>query len=249
VVNVTGCTFAGLVGTNYTLSATSSGLTLATSANFSPSTYGSPTKLVFSTQTTGVASSSATSAFTVQPVVSVEDSGGNVVANSSLNVTLTISSGERLSCSNGVSKNARRGVASFSGCAGNAYASGVTLGASSSGLSSATSASFDITNVATQLILTIQPSNTARGSTITPSVVVSVEDSSGRVVTTSSASIAIAISSNPGSGTLSGTTPLNAVNGVATFANLSINNPGTGYTLRATSSGLTSVTSASFSVT
>ena len=248
VVNVTGCTFAGLVGTNYTLSATSGALTPATSATFAPSTYGSATRLVFTTPTTGVASSSASSSFSVQPVVSVEDSGGNVVTNASVSVTLSISAGETLNCSSGDSKTSRRGVASFSGCAGSAYASGVTLTASGSGLASATSASFNITNVATQLIFTTQPTSTVTGSTITPSVVVSVEDSSGRVVTTSSASIAIAIASNPGGGTLSGTTPVNAVNGVATFSNLSINRVGAGYTLRTSSNGLISATSATFSV-
>jgi hypothetical protein len=37
-----------------------------------------------------------------------------------------------------------------------------------------------------------------------------------------------------------------AVNGVATFANLSISTAGSGYTLKATSSGLTTATSSSF---
>jgi len=40
----------GLVGTSYTLSASATGLTGATSTNFSPSTYGTATKLVFTTQ-------------------------------------------------------------------------------------------------------------------------------------------------------------------------------------------------------
>ena len=246
VVNVANCTFAGLVGTSYTLSASATGLTGATSTNFSPSTYGTATKLVFTTPTHGVASSSASSAFTTQPVVSVEDSAGNVVANYASSITLSISAGETLSCTAGDSKTPTSGVASFSGCAGNAYATGVTLTASSSGLTSVTGASFNISNVATQLVFTVQPSNSTHGSTITPSVVVSVEDSSGRVVTTSAAPIAVAIGNNPGSGTLSGTTPVTAVNGVATFSNLSISAAGSGYTLKATSSGLTTATSSSF---
>ena len=41
----------------------------------------------------------------------------------------------------------------------------------------------------------------------------------------------MAIGTNPGGGTLSGTTTVAAVAGVATFSNLSINKAGTGYTL------------------
>src|SRR5205823_11507156 len=44
-------------------------------------------------------------------------------------------------------------------------------------------------------------------------------------------------------------TTVNAVNGVATFSTLSINNAGSGYNLVATAAGLTSATSAPFTVT
>jgi len=68
------------------------------------------------------------------------------------------------------------------------------------------------------------------GSTITPSVAVSVEDAGGNVVGLAHDSITVAIGTNPGSSTLSGTTTVNAVNGVATFSTLSLNKVGTGYT-------------------
>src|SRR5207244_1594766 len=45
-----------------------------------------------------------------------------------------------------------------------------------------------------------------------------------------------------------GTPTVAAVNGVATFANLSINNPGTGYTLTASATGLTGATSSAFNI-
>src|SRR5205814_1231419 len=54
---------------------------------------------------------------------------------------------------------------------------------------------------------------------------------------------------NPGGGTLSGTTSVTAVNGVATFSTLSINNAGTGYTLVASASGLTGKTRRASSMT
>ena len=52
-------------------------------------------------------------------------------------------------------------------------------------------------------------------------------------MTSDSSSVTLAIGTNPGSGTLSGTVTVAAVNGVATFSNLSINKAGTGYTLTA----------------
>ncbi|HUZ41829.1 MAG TPA: type II secretion system protein, partial [Acidimicrobiales bacterium] len=247
VVTVSGCVFSGLVDTNYTLSASTSGLITGVSASFTV-TVGEPAKLVFSSATNGVASASASSPFTTQPVVNVEDAAGNVVTNYVGVVTLSLNAGETLSCSSGNSATPTNGVVSFTGCAGSAYASGVTLTASSAGLASATSASFDISNVATQLAFTTQPVTTADGASITPSVVVSVEDSSGMVVTTSSASIALVLGTNPGSGALSGTSPVSAVDGSATFSDLSINALGSGYTLSATSTALAPVTSSGFNV-
>ena len=47
----------------------------------------------------------------------------------------------------------------------------------------------------------------------------------------------MAIGTNPSSGTLAGTLTVNAVAGVATFANLSINAAGSGYTLGASATG------------
>ena len=78
---------------------------------------------------------------------------------------------------------------------------------------------------------------------------VAVQDGLGNIVTASTASITVAIGSNPGGGILSGTATKNAVAGVAAFNGLSINQPGIGYTLSATSNGLSAVTSALFNVT
>jgi len=67
-------------------------------------------------------------------------------------------------------------------------------------------------------------------------------------VTTATTSITVAIGTNPASGTLSGTTTVAAVSGVATFSHLSIDKAGTGYTLTASATGLTGVTSSAFDV-
>jgi len=63
---------------------------------------------------------------------------------------------------------------------------------------------------------------------------------------------AVTMSITPGTGTplavLSGTNPVSAVAGVATFSNLSVNLPGVGYKLNAAATGLTGVTSTAFNI-
>ena len=98
------------------------------------------------------------------------------------------------------------------------------------------------------LSFTVPPSATGAGAVITPSVQVAILDAYGNP-TASTASVTLAIGTNPGGGTLSGTATVAAVAGVATFPGLSIDKAGTGYTLVANSAGLTAATSASFNVT
>src|SRR6266545_4469229 len=102
--------------------------------------------------------------------------------------------------------------------------------------------------VPTQVAFTVQPSNATAGSAISPAVEVEVRDASGSRVGTARDAVTLAIGTNPGSGTLSGTATVNAVNGIATFSGLSIDKAGTGYTLVASSGTLTSATSAGFDV-
>jgi hypothetical protein len=75
---------------------------------------------------------------------------------------------------------------------------------------------------------------------------VQIVDGSGNVVTSSSALVTVALGSNPGGATLGGTTTVNAVNGVATFGDLTLDKPGHGYTLTASSPGLSGATSSGF---
>ncbi len=95
----------------------------------------------------------------------------------------------------------------------------------------------------------VQPSSAVSGVAITPAVTVQVLDSNGNVVTTDTSMVTLSIGTNPGGGTLSGTTSVAAINGVATFSNLVIFSPGTGYTLTASDGALTSATSAAFDIT
>ena len=106
----TSCKFAGAyyynpisqvyLATPYTLTASASNSVATspvTSSAFGVTGPGSANQLVFSTQPTGAAGTSAATPFVTQPVVTIEDSFGNIVNTSSANVTLAISSGS-LSC-------------------------------------------------------------------------------------------------------------------------------------------------------
>ncbi len=89
-------------------------------------------------------------------------------------------------------------------------------------------------NPAPHLSFTVQPSTTLPLVTIQPAVQVTVLDALGNRATTFNGPVTISIGHNGGllvAGTLSGTLTVNAVNGVATFSNLSIDQPGSGYTL------------------
>ena len=103
---------------------------------------------------------------------------------------------------------------------------------------------------ASKLAFTAQPSTTVAGSAISPAVAVTVEDASGAAVPVAGRQITVAIGTNPGGATLSGTLTANTdANGVATFGSLSLDRVATGYTLVATSTSLTSATSGFFAVT
>ncbi len=90
----------------------------------------------------------------------------------------------------------------------------------------------DVTAVRTKLEFIQQPTNTPASAPITPAVTVAFKDVETGVVDTDVTNrIRVAIDSNPGAGTVSGTTTQSPSQGVATFADLSINHAATGYTL------------------
>ena len=212
-------------------------------------TAGAATQLAFTQQPGGGLYNTA---WTTQPKVTVQDAYGNTVTTSTASVTLAIGTnpgGGVLTCTTNP-KAAVAGVVTFAGCRISKPGVGYTLTATASGLTSATSSVFDVTpGPATKVVYTQQPTAVVAGASISPAVTVTVQDAGSNTVTSSSASITVAIGTNPGGGTLSGTASLNAVNGVATFTNLSINKTGTGYRLAASSTGLTGATSSTFNVT
>ena len=109
----------------------------------------------------------------------------------------------------------------------------------------------------THLAFGQEPGNTIAGEAINPAVTVQVLDTYGNVVSSdNSTKVTLAIGTNPSSGTLTGGSQVTVTNGVATFSSLSIDKPGTGYTLTATDTTggggihpITGDTSTSFNIT
>ena len=99
-----------------------------------------------------------------------------------------------------------------------------------------------------QLVFTVQPTNTDAGERILPAVQVTVRDQTGATATSFTAPIRLEIAANPSNGRLRGATERVPSNGVAVFENLRIDEDGNGYTLRASASGVSSATSASFNI-
>lgn len=99
----------------------------------------------------------------------------------------------------------------------------------------------------TKLAFAVQPSAATVGATLTPAVQVAVQTASGVTATTATNTVTVSLLNAPGV-TLNGTLTRAAVNGIATFDNLTVSAAGT-YTLTAASSGLTGSASAAFQIT
>jgi hypothetical protein len=104
-----------------------------------------------------------------------------------------------------------------------------------------------VTGAPAKLEFKVQPnaSYTSGGNIM---VKVAVEDSAGKVVTTDTSAVTLTLSGGNAGAVLSGTNPVNAVNGIATF-NLSVDKVGTSYMLNATDASLTGTASSAFNIT
>jgi hypothetical protein len=229
---------AGEVQTEWTLGTVAGGQSVVATVTRFPTV----TNTVGATATPGVVASIAVTpptaslssvAATQQFLATASDGFGNLVAGQTFGWT-----------------SSNPGVATVGPTTGlaTAVANGTTTIQAAIGVITGT-ATLTVGQAATQLAFTTQPSTTTAGGTITPAIQVTARDANSNPVTTFTGNVIIAIGTNPASGTLSGTTTVAAVGGVATFGNLGINNAGTGYTLQATATGLTAATSSLFDIT
>ena len=214
-------------------------------------TPGTADQLAITTQPVGGSSGSS---LNTQPIVQIRDAQGNrVTGDNSTQVSVAIFSGSGGNLTGTTTVTAINGQATFtnlnlSGLVGEDY---VFRFSSSPALTTADSDDVNVTfGSASQLSFSVEPSTTASGASITPAVEVRIEDDQGNLVSNSTSNVTIAIDNDPSSGaTLSGTATVAAVNGVASFSDLSINLVGIGYTLGASSGALTGAESASFNIT
>jgi hypothetical protein len=123
-----------------------------------------------------------------------------------------------------------------------------TLTASFPRLAAASQKETIVAAAADHLAFGQQPTVTDAGAVIKPAVTVRVLDKFNNL-TTSTAQVTLALAHHAGDATLGGTLIEAAVNGVATFADLTVSKAGGGYTLSATADGLERARSHPFTVT
>ncbi|MFC1993562.1 hypothetical protein ACFLV3_07170 [Chloroflexota bacterium] len=246
-------------GAGYTLTATSNTLVPATSTPFTI-LPGAPAKLSFTTQpSNGVAGSP----LTIQPELTVQDRYGNMASSYEgsvvLSATITYVSQETSETWWGVISGTTtvplvNSIARFTDISADLAIPGYKLIAESEGLGSASSKYFTISPAApAKLEFTVQPEGALAETPFETQPKVAIEDVYGNVVNSSRASVTLSIA--PGTGTagaiLSGTETLIAeggLGGLAVFTNLSIDQAGSDYMLKATSKGITSTISQAFNV-
>jgi hypothetical protein len=205
---------------------------------------GPATSLIFSIEPGGT---EVNTLLDPQPVVEAVDDGNNVDPTYNQLVTISIDSNPGSgTLHGGATVQAVDGVASF----GSLYIDqpGVAYTLEATGpeparagavqpadLAPAVSDPFDITapqgGTASHFIFSTEPGGAETGQPLSPQPVVEAVDNSNNVDPTYDHNIDIVIGNNPSGGTLSGTTTVQAVNGVATFTDLSIDQAGLGYTL------------------
>jgi uncharacterized delta-60 repeat protein len=228
----------------YTLTATDGADTAATSTSFTISAPGA-NKLAFATQPVNVTTASGLGTIKID----VENTSGTLLSSDHSSVTLTIETGTAGATLGGTTTVAAvNGVATFSDLFITTAGTNYILTASDGTDVPATSSAFSITAAAVtnSLEFSGEPVNTNITSTL-GSVTVDVTDNTGAVVTTDSGNVTLSIAGSPAGVVLGGTTTVAAVNGVATFSDLTIGAVGS-YTLTATEAGNTSAASTLFNV-
>ena len=184
--------------------------------------------------------------------VTALDSSNNVVSGYVGTVHFTSSDGAAKLPANYTFASANRGGAIFSVTSVTAGNQTITVSDAANGSILGTVTILVSPAAASRLAFGQQPTSTTPGGIISPAVTVQLFDTYGNLATNdNSDQVSISIGLNPAGGTLSGTTTATVTGGVATFGNLSINQPGTGYTLTtgiSKSPTITPVSSVSFNV-
>lgn len=244
-------TFTGLsiakASTGYVLTASGTGANSVDSAAFDV-TPASPSMLAFTVQPSGVA---AAAPIAPAPAVSAQDAFGNTTPSFVGAVSVALNGGTAGATLSGTAtRNAASGIATFPDLSIDKAGTAYTLTASSPGLASATSSTFDVgSGQPVSMSFTIQPGGGTAGTPFTPQPVVTLVDAAGNTASFSG-QVTIAIKSGTGAtgAVLGGSSSVAAVNGIATYSGLSVDQAGANYVLTATAAGL-SADSSPFTIT
>ena len=245
VATFTDLTFAGVVGTNYTLTFTSTpSLTAVTSANMTPSGPGAAATIAVNVG--NGQSATAGSAVSTAPSVVVTDAQGNAVQG--VAVTFAVASGGGSLASSGVVSTNSSGIATSP-----AWTLGTTKGSNTltatSGSLSGSPVTFTATGTAgtpTSIAVTTSAVGAASGAAFTTQPVITFYDTNSNVVDSDSSSVVTATVSS--GGTIVGTATATASSGVATFSSLGLTAATGTYTLTYTSGALTATQSITVTV-
>ena len=245
---------SGYAGVSWTLGTAAVSQSITATAGTLPSASvsatalaGTANRLAFQTQP----ASTGANLIVAPPVrVAAQDSFGNTVATFTGAVTLTFGTNPGGAALGGsCCRRGRRGHRDLQHAHRQHRWYRVHARRVRAGLTPATSALFDVTGgVATKLGFLTQPSTAGAGAAIAPAVRVAVQDVNGTTVPSAVNRVTVALGANPATDSLSGTLTVSAVNGVATFADLTMHQLATGVTLAASSSDLTGATSAPFAI-
>jgi hypothetical protein len=231
-------------GEGYVLAFTSEGLETVKTAGFRVRPA-RPASIAFTTQPAEATVAGAPLA----PVkVSLLDAKGKVARKAVGVVTVELVAANGATLAGTLTKEAVDGVATFDTLSIRKAGAGYTLRASFSTLTAEDSTAFAITPAAAaRLAFVAAPAAATAGAAFEPAVQVELLDAYDNR-SASTATVEVALGANPGNATLNGTRSVAAVNGLATFPGLSLDVAARGYTLRATSEGLTAVTTGAFNV-
>jgi N-acetylneuraminic acid mutarotase len=187
-------------------------------------------------------------------VVAIQDQFGNTNTSATGSVSLAFSTNPGGATLGGTTTVAAvAGVATFSNLTVSATGVGYVLGASAAGVTSGLSNAFDVFGTPTKLGFVTHPANTTSGVLMNPAVQVAVQDAAGATVTNATDNVTLSINNcatcpPAGTGTLSGTVAVAAVNGVATFNSIVMSGVANQYKLGAAATGLTAALSNPFNV-
>lgn len=234
--------FAGLIvsGTaaEYRLRAVAFQLPLQRSAAFTVGA-GSAARLAV-----GTPPANAEAGFAMNPLqVAVQDAWGNAVTAGTFEITVSLGTNPSNAILSGIARRSTdSGVATFDSLQLDKSGAGFTLVAAADSMIADTSEPFAVAWVrAAALDIVAVPGEAVTNQRLTPYPRVAVRDAAGRLLLLADDTVAIALGSGS-SGTLTGTTRLVPVRGVATFADLRVN--ATGFiALRASAAGLPDVSS------